>query len=135
MSSFEPVSGIPLGLLTSPVNIFPPSVKAAFVTTIQAKGYINRERFSYAKYVRLQVFLDNPSLKAVNQADRKIKYEALYDYELYNNGSRRKLYRLLDKSHTERRLVVFTNDAFDMLTSIHLKLGHPSRDKCFYGVD
>jgi hypothetical protein len=135
MSSFEPVSGVPPGLLTSPVDIFPPSVKAAFVAIIQAKGYVNRERFLYAKYVRLQVFLNNPGLKAVDQVDRKIKYEAFHDYELYNDGSRRKLYRLPDKSHTERRLVVSTNDAFDVLTSIHLKLGHPSRDKCFYGVN
>jgi hypothetical protein len=99
MSSSEPVTGIPLGFLSSPIKIFPPIIKAAFLVTIGNEGYINRERFFYIKYVRLQVFLDNPDLKAVNQVDRKIKYEALHDYELYDNGSRKKLYRLPDKTH------------------------------------
>jgi hypothetical protein len=53
MSSFEPVSGVPPSLLTSLVDIFPPFIKAAFVITIQVKGYVNRERFLYIKYVRL----------------------------------------------------------------------------------
>jgi len=53
---------------------------------------------------------------------------------LYDDGTGRKFHRLPDKSRKERRLVVSGNDAFDVLTAIHLKLGHPGRNKCFFGV-
>jgi hypothetical protein len=99
MSSFKPING--LLILTSLTDIFPPSIKAAFYIIIQVKGYINHKRFSYIKYIRLQVFLDNLNMKAINQVNHKTKYKALHDYELYNNGFKRKLYRLLNKNHTK----------------------------------
>ena len=135
MSSLQPAGGMPASDSGPPPEIFPPTVRAAFQAVIEAEGYTNRERFSYKKWVRLQVFLDKPDLTPVDQKDRKIKFEALHEYELYNDSSGRKLYRLPDKGHLERRLVVSAHDAFDVLTSIHLKLGHPGRNKCFYGVD
>ena len=98
---------------------------------IQAPTYTNRERFSYAKWVRLQVFLDKPDLVPVDQPDRKIKFEALHEYELIDG----KLHRRPDKTHSKPRKVVPLHDAFDALVEIHLKLGHPGRNKCFYGVD
>ena len=102
MSLSEPselVTGLPV--LSTPTEIFPPSVKAAFLVTIQAKGYINRERFSYTKYIYLQVFLDDTGLRANDQVDCKIKYKAFHDYELYDNGSGKKLYRLPSQNHIQ----------------------------------
>lgn len=116
MSSLQPAGGMPASVSGPPPEIFPPTVRAAFQAVIEAEGYTNRERFSYKKWVRLQVFLDKPDLTPVDQKDRKIKFEALHEYELYNDGSGRKLYRLPDKGHLERRLVVSAHDAFDVLT-------------------
>jgi hypothetical protein len=76
-----------------------------------------------------------PDLKPVDAKDSKIRYKALHEYKLFDNGTGQKLYRQPDKTHPNRRLVVSANDAFDVLTAIYLKLGHPGRNKCFYGVD
>jgi hypothetical protein len=76
-----------------------------------------------------------PDLKPVDAKDSKIRYKALYKYELFDNGTGWKLYRQPNKTHPNRRLGVSVNNAFDVLTVIYLKLGHPGRNKCFYGVD
>jgi hypothetical protein len=99
MSLFEPITRMPLRFLSSLIEIFPFIVKVTFLAMIGSEGYINRERFSYIKYIHLQVFLDNFNLKAVNQVNYKIKYKAFHDYKLYNNSSKKKLYHLLNKTH------------------------------------
>jgi hypothetical protein len=47
----EPETTLPT--LSTLAEIFPPSVKAAFLAIIQAEGYNNHERFLYTKYVYL----------------------------------------------------------------------------------
>ena len=74
-------------------------------------------------------------MKAINQVDYKTKYKAFHEYELYNDSFEKKLYQLFNKNYTERRFVVSVNNAFDVLTLIHLKLGYFGKDKCFYSVD
>jgi hypothetical protein len=44
------------------------------------------------------------------------------------------LYRRAGQNY-ERRLVVSGNEAFDVLTQMHIKLGHPGRNRFFAEVD
>jgi hypothetical protein len=130
MSSNQP-SG---SLITTPEEMFPDETKAAFLAKISADGYKNKQRLVHEKYVRLQDFLNDPNLKGEDQKDRKIKFEAIQNYEFYDDGNGQKLYRKANGNY-ERRLVVSGNDAFDILTQMHIKLGHPGRNKYFAGVD
>ena len=55
-----------MATIPPPREPFSDDVEDAFLDLIQALGYVNRERLPYAKYVRIQAFLDNPRL---NQKD------------------------------------------------------------------
>jgi hypothetical protein len=122
------------GLILTPEDIFPAQTKAAFLAKISADGYKNKQRLAHEKSIRLQDFLNDPHLKADGQKDRKIKFEASQDYEFYDDGNGQKLYRKANENY-ERRLVVSGNNAFDVLTQMHIKLGHPGRNRYFAGVE
>jgi hypothetical protein len=114
-----------------PIVPFPPHVKDDFLNLVTAPAYVNRERIPYERWIRYKVFLDDPTLIANNQADRKIKYDALHLYELTNN----RLYRRPDRDHLEPRYAVPLNEAFDTIVKIHLQLGHPGRNKVYDEID
>jgi hypothetical protein len=69
----------------SPTDPFPPHVKEAVLSHITTTGYVHRERLTYAKYIRIQVFLDDPTLKPTSQVDSKTKHDALKLFELSAN--------------------------------------------------
>ena len=114
------------------VDPFPPAIRVAFTSMISAPGYVNRERMSYSKWHRIQVFLDQPDLKAENSKDRDIKHLAKRFYELSND---RKLYRRPDIKHIQPRYVVPESEAFDLIIHEHCKLTHSGRDKTWEAVD
>ena len=108
------------------VDPFPPAIRVAFTSMISAPGYVNRERMSYSKWHRIQVFLDQPDLKAENSKDRDIKHLAKRFYELSND---RKLYRRPNIKHIEPRYVILESEAFNLIIYKYYKLTHSSRDK------
>ena len=114
-----------------PRDPFPAAVEASFLDLVQTPGYVNRERLSYEKYVRIQAFLDNPTLKSEGSADSRIRYEAVSHFERHEGV----LCRKPDGRHSEYREVIPLMAAFRTLTRVHLQLGHPGRDKMWSEID
>jgi hypothetical protein len=121
----------------SPTEPFPLHVKRAFMDVILSDDYVNRERMSHDKFVRIQVFLDNPQTKPIDGSDSKVKFDALKFYELNN----RILYRSPSGKYTTPRKVLTSNTSWDVYIEAHLRLGHPGRDALyaelepnFYGI-
>jgi hypothetical protein len=57
---------VPSSLILLLLEIFPPTIKAAFFAIINNKKYTNRKRFLYKKFICLQVFLDMLKLVLIN---------------------------------------------------------------------
>jgi len=116
-----------------PTNPFPPSIREKFFDMITAEGYKCKEQV-YPKKIRQYIlFLDDPNKKPErgNQAESKLRYDAFKFYELKDN----KLYRKPEGKYPEPRLVVYQNEAFDIIARKHLHLGHPGRDPVFLALD
>jgi len=116
-----------------PINPFPPSIREKFFDMITAEGYKCKERVHPEKIRQYILFLDDPNKKPErgNQAESKLRYDAFKFYELRDN----KLYRKPEGKYPEPRLVVYQNEAFDIITRKHLHLGHPGRDPVFLALD
>lgn len=100
---------------------------------ITAEGYKCKERVHPEKIRQYILFLDDPNKKPErgNQAESKLRYDAFKFYELKDN----KLYRKPEGKYPEPRLVVYQNEAFDIIARKHLHLGHPGRDPVFLALD
>ena len=107
------------------INPFPLDVRTAFQTYIHSFSYVNRERLDYLKYQQLLLYLQNPQLKPVTQAESRLKHRAQTEFMLLYD----KLYRKPDARFQSPRSVVLENKAFDTIVNEHLQLLHAGRTK------
>ena len=107
------------------INPFPQDVRTAFQTYIHSFSYVNRERLDYLKYQQLLLYLQNPQLKPVTQAESRLKHRAQTEFMLLHD----KLYRKPDARFQSPRSVVLENEAFDTIVNEHLQLLHAGRTK------
>lgn len=123
-SSPDPFSE-PDKAINASVNPFPKEVRDAFKVFINKPKYVNRERINYPIWHRIQVFLDNPTIKPRDQRDSRLRTRAYAEFELIN----RKLYRKSYGKFKQPRYVVPPSEAFDTIANEHLQLLYAGRTK------
>ncbi|KAJ8063563.1 hypothetical protein OCU04_007435 [Sclerotinia nivalis] len=108
---------------------FPENIRMEFKDMINGIDYKSKERLEPYVWYKMKVYLEDPTLKASNQAERNIKFAANQKYELQNGRLFRKAY-----GRYPARYAVPNNEAFDIIKSAHLRLNHCGRDKLYYEV-
>jgi hypothetical protein len=116
-----------------PQNPFPYAVKEAFFNMSTEDGYKCKERVHPDKIRRYLSYLDDPSLKPRKDhaQDSKLRFKAFKCFEIIEG----KLYRKPEGKCTESLEVIYQNHAFDIISRMHLHLGHPGRDPLFLALD
>ena len=117
-------------LLSERDIVFSDTARQAFQAMINAPGYVNRYRLSPLKHQRILDYLSNPEVDPTNgdgSKDHQTRYQAahwtLIEGKLYRKAESKK-----DEIGSLRRHVD-ADEAWDVLTSQHLKSGHLGRDR------
>lgn len=117
-------------LLSERDKAFSDTARQAFRAMIKAPGYVNRYRLSPSKHQRILDYLSNPGVDPTNDdgsKDHQTRYQAahwtLIEGKLYRKAESKK-----DEINSLRRHID-ADEAWDVLTSQHLKSGHLGRDR------